>query len=80
MRNIWLNQVRHAHSGPQFVDIDGEQEQNAVTHAKSSDDLHALDGDVAPGQTGQVTYEAVRRGTGRVRGTSARLRGLPGGR
>jgi ABC-type Zn uptake system ZnuABC Zn-binding protein ZnuA len=41
MRNIWLNQVRHAHSGPQFVDIDGEQEQNAVTHAKSSDDPHA---------------------------------------
>jgi RNA polymerase sigma-70 factor, ECF subfamily len=26
MRNIWLNQIRHAHSGPQFVEIDAEEE------------------------------------------------------
>jgi len=41
MRNTWLNQMRHAHSGPQFVDVDDEQEQNAVAQAKSSDDPHA---------------------------------------
>jgi len=41
MRNTWLNQMRHAHSGPQFVDIDEEQEQNPVTQAKSGDNPHA---------------------------------------
>lgn len=37
MRNIWLNQIRHAHSGPQFVEIDDEAEAGRV---KSSDDPH----------------------------------------
>jgi len=39
MRNIWLNQVRHAQSGPQFVEIDDEGEQSV--QVKSSEDLHA---------------------------------------
>lgn len=38
MRNIWLNQVRHAHSGPQFVEIDEEAGQ--AGHVKSSEDPH----------------------------------------
>lgn len=26
MRNIWLNQIRHTQSGPQFVELDAEEE------------------------------------------------------
>jgi RNA polymerase sigma-70 factor (ECF subfamily) len=25
MRNVWLNEVRHAHSGPRFVDLDSDE-------------------------------------------------------
>ena len=25
MRNVWLNQQRHAHSGPQFIEVDAEE-------------------------------------------------------
>ena len=39
LRNIWLNQLRHAHSGPQFVEIDDEQQ--GVARAISGDDPYA---------------------------------------
>jgi len=26
LRNVWLNQLRHAHSGPQFIELDAEAE------------------------------------------------------
>ncbi len=29
MRNLWLNQIRHNRSGPQFVDLDDEEENAA---------------------------------------------------
>ncbi len=29
MRNLWLNQIRHTRSGPQFVDLDDEAEEQA---------------------------------------------------
>jgi RNA polymerase sigma-70 factor, ECF subfamily len=38
LRNIWLNQVRHAHSGPQFVEMDDEVEPAQM---KSSEDPYA---------------------------------------
>ncbi len=41
MRNTWFNQVRHANSGPDFVDLDDEDHWNAVAQARSSDDPHA---------------------------------------
>lgn len=41
LRNTWLNQVRHAHSGPRFVDMDGEQDSGAAGQVRSSDDPYA---------------------------------------
>jgi RNA polymerase sigma-70 factor (ECF subfamily) len=38
MRRVWLNQVRHAHCGPQFVEIDSK---SGFADAKSADDPHA---------------------------------------
>jgi RNA polymerase sigma-70 factor (ECF subfamily) len=38
MRNIWLNQLRHVRSGPQFVDLEPEQEEMAQWSAHPSDD------------------------------------------
>jgi RNA polymerase sigma-70 factor (ECF subfamily) len=40
MRRVWLNQIRHAHCGPQFVDIDDEQCKKGFAEAKSADDPH----------------------------------------
>jgi RNA polymerase sigma-70 factor (ECF subfamily) len=41
MRRVWLNQVRHAHCGPQFVDIEDEQGKKGFAEAKSADDPYA---------------------------------------
>jgi RNA polymerase sigma-70 factor (ECF subfamily) len=42
MRNVWLNQVRHTKSGPQFVDMgDDQQEEDAIGQARSADDPYA---------------------------------------
>jgi RNA polymerase sigma-70 factor (ECF subfamily) len=41
-RNIWLNKLRHEHSGPQFIDMDDEQSQNGIGRVTSSDDPHAF--------------------------------------
>jgi RNA polymerase sigma-70 factor, ECF subfamily len=30
MRNAWLNQLRHARSGPRFVELDGEEESRVA--------------------------------------------------
>ncbi|HZT34147.1 MAG TPA: sigma-70 family RNA polymerase sigma factor [Bryobacteraceae bacterium] len=40
LRNIWLNEIRHTHSGPQFVGMDEEAEQ--AGQVKSSEDPHAV--------------------------------------
>jgi RNA polymerase sigma-70 factor, ECF subfamily len=41
LRNAWLNQVRHAHSGPRFVDMDDDQESGAAGQVRSNDDPYA---------------------------------------
>jgi len=40
MRNVWLNQVRHAQSGPQFVEMSDEKE-DAMGQARSGDNPYA---------------------------------------
>ncbi len=35
MRNVWLNQMRHAQSGPQFVDMSNEPPEEAIGQACS---------------------------------------------
>ena len=41
LRNAWLNQIRHTHSGPQFVEMDDEQQQGVMGQVRSDDDPHA---------------------------------------
>jgi RNA polymerase sigma-70 factor (ECF subfamily) len=41
LRNTWLNQIRHANSGPHFVEMDAEQDYGAAVQVKSSDDPYA---------------------------------------
>lgn len=41
MRNVWLNKLRHAHSGPLFVEMDDERKDPAG-RAGSCDDPHEL--------------------------------------
>jgi RNA polymerase sigma-70 factor (ECF subfamily) len=41
MRNVWLNQVRHAQSGPQFVEMTDQQQEDAIGRARSGDDPYA---------------------------------------
>ena len=41
MRNIRLNQIRHEHSGPQFVEIDAEEENRRMWLVHSSTDPHS---------------------------------------
>jgi RNA polymerase sigma-70 factor, ECF subfamily len=41
LRNVWLNQVRHTQSGPQFVDMSNEQQEEAIGRACSSDNPYA---------------------------------------
>ncbi len=42
MRNIWLNQLRHVRSGPQFVELDAEEGNRAQWLDRVSNDPHAL--------------------------------------
>src|SRR5215468_10237514 len=42
MRNAWLNQLRHTRSGPQFVEIDAEQEDRANWLDQVGADPHIL--------------------------------------
>ena len=41
MRNAWLNQLRHARSGPRFVDLDAETEDRAYWLDRVTKDPHA---------------------------------------
>jgi RNA polymerase sigma-70 factor (ECF subfamily) len=42
MRNVWLNQIRHARSGPQFVEIDAEEEDRADWLDRRANDPHVV--------------------------------------
>lgn len=42
MRNIWLNQVRHHNSGPQFLELDANEEHGWEKLAQTSEDPYAL--------------------------------------
>lgn len=42
MRNIWLNQLRHARSGPRFVELDGEEADRAQWLDGVANDPHAV--------------------------------------
>jgi RNA polymerase sigma-70 factor, ECF subfamily len=42
MRNIWLNQLRHEQSGPQFVEIDAEEESRRQWLDRAASDPHTL--------------------------------------
>lgn len=37
MRNVWLNQLRHARSGPQFIEIDAEEGETDFPDASRTD-------------------------------------------
>jgi RNA polymerase sigma-70 factor (ECF subfamily) len=52
-RNIWLNQQRHTHSGPPFVEMDEEQNQNGLSRALVGDDPYMS-------YVGKVERESVR--------------------
>ncbi|HWP45342.1 MAG TPA: sigma-70 family RNA polymerase sigma factor, partial [Blastocatellia bacterium] len=41
-RNIWLNQLRHARSGPRFVELDGEEEGRAEWLDSVASDPHVV--------------------------------------
>jgi RNA polymerase sigma-70 factor, ECF subfamily len=41
LRNLWLNQMRHAQSGPQFVEMSVEQQESAPAHSRSGDNPYA---------------------------------------
>jgi len=59
MRNIWLNQVRHAHSGPQFVEISDEQQGDSLGQASSADNPYAS-------YLATVERESVRAAVGQL--------------
>jgi RNA polymerase sigma-70 factor, ECF subfamily len=42
MRNAWLNEVRHARSGPRFVELDSEEEDLNRWPDQRADDPHVL--------------------------------------
>jgi RNA polymerase sigma-70 factor (ECF subfamily) len=42
MRNAWLNQLRHARSGPRFVELDSEEEDHAEWLGHLANDPHVL--------------------------------------
>lgn len=42
LRNIWLNQLRHARSGPQFIELDAEEESCAQWLDRAASDPHAI--------------------------------------
>lgn len=37
MRNVWLNQLRHARSGPRFIELDSEEEEMDFPDASGTD-------------------------------------------
>jgi RNA polymerase sigma-70 factor (ECF subfamily) len=39
MRNVWLNQLRHSRSGPQFIELDAEEEKMDFPDASGTDPL-----------------------------------------
>src|SRR6185295_9566811 len=41
MRNIWLNQLRHARNGPRFVELDAEEADRAQWLDRVSNDPHS---------------------------------------
>ena len=41
LRNAWLNQVRHARSGPRMIDLDDETDPQGAAQVKSGDDPYA---------------------------------------
>jgi len=41
MRNVWLNQLRHARSGPRFVELDAEMEDHSYWLDRVTKDPHA---------------------------------------
>jgi RNA polymerase sigma-70 factor, ECF subfamily len=42
MRNAWLNQLRHTRSGPQFVELDAEEENRTQWLDHMANDPHAV--------------------------------------
>lgn len=42
MRNAWLNQLRHARSGPQFVELDAEEDDRARWLDSLANDPHVV--------------------------------------
>lgn len=42
LRNIHLNQIRHNHSGPQFVELDAEEESRGEWLATNADNPHSV--------------------------------------
>ena len=42
MRNIWLNQIRHTRSGPQFIELDAEEDSQARWLDRKSGDPHSV--------------------------------------
>jgi RNA polymerase sigma-70 factor (ECF subfamily) len=42
MRNVWLNQLRHARSGPQFVELDADDEDRSQWLKTDMDDPHVV--------------------------------------
>jgi RNA polymerase sigma-70 factor (ECF subfamily) len=42
MRNAWLNQLRHAHSGPHFVELEGDEEHHCDWPSGVPNDPHTL--------------------------------------
>lgn len=42
MRNIWLNEIRHSHGGPQFVELDGEDGRTYDVSDNGSNSPHVV--------------------------------------
>ena len=42
MRNAWINQLRHSHSGPKFVELDAEEEDRAQWFDPLANDPHVV--------------------------------------
>src|SRR5215510_10565595 len=42
MRNIWLNQLRHARSGPRFVELDADDEDRIEWLEAAADNPHVV--------------------------------------
>jgi RNA polymerase sigma-70 factor, ECF subfamily len=55
MRNVWLNQLRHARSGPQFIELDAEEGGQAEWLDRLASDPHMV-------FVGKLEREQVRAG------------------